>query len=89
MKYLYKYPQAAYPYNDLVAANRRRSRNELEYELIDTGIFDGDRYFDVFVEYEGSPGRPAESGQYLQSRARGGSASRVADPLVPQHLVVA
>ncbi len=51
MKYLYKYPQAAFPYNDLVATNRQRNRYELEYELIDTGIFDGDRYFDVFVEY--------------------------------------
>jgi hypothetical protein len=51
MKYLYKYPQAAYPYTDLVETNRRRSREEMEYELIDTGIFDGDRYFDVFVEY--------------------------------------
>jgi hypothetical protein len=51
MKYLYKYPQAAYPYDDLVATNRRRSRQELEYELMDTGIFDEDRYFDVFVEY--------------------------------------
>jgi hypothetical protein len=51
MKYLYKYPQAAYPYNDLVATNRRRSRQEFEYELLDTGIFDQDRYFDVFVEY--------------------------------------
>src|SRR5262244_3368216 len=51
MKYLYKYPQAAYPYADLVAANRQRSRHELEYELIDTGIFDSNRYFDVFVEY--------------------------------------
>jgi hypothetical protein len=51
MKYLYKYPQAAYPYTDLVETNRRRSRDEMEYELLDTGIFDGDRYFDVFVEY--------------------------------------
>ncbi|MBW4468099.1 MAG: glucosidase [Pegethrix bostrychoides GSE-TBD4-15B] len=51
MKYLYKYPQAAYPYNDLVETNRHRSRYELEYELLDTGIFDEDRYFDVFVEY--------------------------------------
>jgi hypothetical protein len=51
MKYLYKYPQAAYPYADLVETNRRRSRGELEYELLDTGVFDGDRYFDVFVEY--------------------------------------
>jgi hypothetical protein len=51
MKYLYKYPQAAYPYADLVETNRRRGRHELEYELVDTGAFDGDRYFDVFVEY--------------------------------------
>ena len=51
MKYLYKYPQAAYPYNELVQVNRQRSRTDLEYELLDTGIFDGDRYFDVFVEY--------------------------------------
>ena len=51
MKYLYKYPQAAYPYSDLVETNKRRSREEMEYELLDTGVFDDDRYFDVFVEY--------------------------------------
>jgi hypothetical protein len=51
MRYLYKYPQAAYPYEDLIKNNRLRSRNELEYELLDTGIFDEDRYFDIFVEY--------------------------------------
>jgi len=51
MKFLYKYPQAAYPYAELVETNRRRSRNEMEYELLDTGIFKEDRYFDVFVEY--------------------------------------
>ena len=51
MKYLYKYPQAAYPYADLVETNRRRSKNDLEYELLDTGVFKEDRYFDVFVEY--------------------------------------
>src|SRR6476661_4741450 len=51
MRYLYKYPQAAYPYADLVATNATRSRNEMEYELIDTGVFDEDRYFDVEVEY--------------------------------------
>ena len=51
MKYLYKYPQAAYPYADLVDTNRGRSRTEAEYELLDTGVFDQDRYFDVFVEY--------------------------------------
>ena len=51
MKYLYKYPQAAFPYVDLVTTNARRNREEPEYELIDTGIFDEDRYFDIFVEY--------------------------------------
>lgn len=51
MKYLYKYPQAAYPYDDLVATNKARTRKEREYELLDTGVFDDDRYFDVFVEY--------------------------------------
>ena len=51
MKYLYKYPQAAFPYADLVETNRRRNREEMEYELLDTGIFNDNRYFDVFVEY--------------------------------------
>ena len=51
MKYLYKYPQAAYPYADLVETNGTRDRHDFEYELIDTGVFDDDRYFDVFVEY--------------------------------------
>src|SRR5271166_4156673 len=51
MKYLYKYPQAAFPYADLVETNRRRDRNQMEYELLDTGVFKEDRYFDIFVEY--------------------------------------
>jgi len=51
MKYLYKYPQAEFPYQRLVEENRRRGRAGREYELLDTGVFDGDRYFDVFVEY--------------------------------------
>jgi hypothetical protein len=51
MKYLYKYPQREFPYRDLVETNRRRTREELEYELLDTGVFADDRYFDVFVEY--------------------------------------
>ncbi len=51
MKYLYKYPQAAYPYGDLIETNRRRGKHDFEYELLDTGVFDQDRYFDVFVEY--------------------------------------
>ncbi|HEY1951131.1 MAG TPA: glucosidase [Bryobacteraceae bacterium] len=51
MKYLYKYPQAAFPYLDLVHTNREKSRHEPEYELIDTGVFEEDRYFDIFIEY--------------------------------------
>ena len=51
MKYLYKYPQAAFPYSDLIEKNRQRNRGDMEYELLDTGVFNEDRYFDVFVEY--------------------------------------
>jgi hypothetical protein len=51
MKYLYKYPQAAYPYTDIIQTNQRRGRSDFEYELLDTGVFDDNRYFDVFVEY--------------------------------------
>ena len=51
MKYLYKYPQAAFPYAELVETNRRRNRHDMEYELLDTGVFHKNRYFDVFVEY--------------------------------------
>jgi hypothetical protein len=56
MKYLYKYPQAEYPYGRLVEENRRRGKSDREFELTDTGIFDDNRYFDVFVEYaKGTP----------------------------------
>jgi hypothetical protein len=51
MKYLYKYPQSEFPYEGLVKTNRNRSRSEPEYELLDTGVFDEHRYFDIFVEY--------------------------------------
>jgi hypothetical protein len=51
LKALYKYPHSEFPYARLVEENRRRGRNEPEFELIDTGIFDDNRYFDVFVEY--------------------------------------
>jgi hypothetical protein len=56
LKYLYKYPQSAFPYGELIETNRGRNRYEFEYELINTGVFDDDRYFDVFVEYaKGGP----------------------------------
>src|SRR6266496_3755863 len=51
MQYLYKYPQAEFPYEEIVAENRRRDRRTPEYELLETGVFDDDRYFDVIVEY--------------------------------------
>jgi Mannosylglycerate hydrolase MGH1-like glycoside hydrolase domain len=51
MKYLYKYPQAEFPYLNLIEENRGRGGHGLEYELLDTGVFDDDRYFDIFVEY--------------------------------------
>jgi hypothetical protein len=51
MKYLYKYPQSEFPYARLVEENRRRGKRDLEFELINTGIFDDNRYFDIFVEY--------------------------------------
>ncbi len=51
MKYLYKYPQAAYPYDELVKTNKQRTRADMEYELLDSGVFDDNRYWDVFVEF--------------------------------------
>ena len=89
MKYLYKYPQREFPYRDLVETNRRRSREEFEYELLDTGVFDDDRYFDVFVEYakEG----PEDMLIRITVHNRGPEAARLrvaADAVVPQHVVV-
>ena len=104
MKWLYKYPQRAYPYSDLVKTGWRRSRTESEYELLDTGVFAEDRYFDVFVEYaksspedvfvritvanRGREGRPAHAGDGPQPRPGGGGDPSAAAALVPQHLVL-
>ena len=53
---LYKYPQQAFPYTQIIDENKRRTREEPEFELMDTGIFNDDKYFDVFIEYaKGSP----------------------------------
>jgi hypothetical protein len=75
MKYLYKYPQQEFPYRDLVETNRRRSREEFEYELLDTGVFDSDRHFDVFVEYAKADPQDMLANYSAQpwSRSRGGS----------------
>src|SRR5262249_50099152 len=51
MKSVYKYPQAEFPYRKIVEENRQRNRHDFEYELLDTGVFEEDRYFDVFTEY--------------------------------------
>ncbi len=87
LKALYKYPQAAFPYEQLVRVNRERSKLEPEFELADTGVFDEGRYFDVFAEY-------AKAGEddilirhhRRQPRARGGDASPASDALVPEYL---
>ena len=90
MKYLYKYPQARLSLSAIWSKpTRRRSRDELEYELLDTGVFDDDRYFDVFVEYAKSDaGRRPDPHLGPQPRARSGHAPPAADDLVPQHMVV-
>ena len=88
MKYLYKYPQAAYPYADLVETNGRRTRDEMEYELLDTGVFNDDRYFDVFVEYaKGGAGRHPGADHGGQPGTGGGRTASPADALVPERLV--
>ena len=90
MKYLYKYPQAAFPYADLVETSRGRGRQEFEYELLDTGVFDEDRYFDVFVEYaKESPEDILIQISDPQPRAGAGRAARLADAVVPQPVVLA
>ena len=90
MKYLYKYPQAAFPYDDLVATNRSRGKHEPEYELLDTGVFDENRYFDVFVEY--AKAAPDDVLIRISVFNRGPDAAPLApaaDALVPEHLVAA
>ena len=78
LRYLYKYPQAAYPYDDIVATNAARTREDLEYELIDTGVFDADRYFDIEVEY--AKASPTDIGVRITARNRG-------DRPAPLHLL--
>ncbi len=75
MKMLYKYPQAAYPYDHIVAENARRSLQDPEYEVIDTGIFNDDRYFDVFVEY--AKAGPTEIVMRITAHNRGPEAAEI------------
>jgi hypothetical protein len=85
MKYLYKYPQGQFPYADLVETSKKRSRQEFEYELLDTGVFNDDRYFDVFVEYA----KTASSNHDSQSWTGGCCIARAPHAVVSQSVVVA
>ena len=88
MRYLYKYPQRAYPYDDLVQTNRSRSRHEQEYELLDTGVFDEDRYFRRLCHLrQGVSNRPADRDRGSQSRTRGRRTRPAAHALVSPRLV--
>ena len=80
MRYLYKYPQAEFTYQNLVEENRRRSGQGLEYELLDTGVFDEDRYFDVFVEY--AKASPDDLGVRIEVWNRGPEEAEI--HLIPQ-----
>ena len=89
MKMLYKYPQGEFPYQKLLEENRRRwgQVKAPEYELLDTGIFDQDRYFDVFIEY--AKAGPEDIFVRIEAINRGPEAAEsalAAAPLVPQHL---
>ena len=89
LKMLYKYPQRAFPYAQLVEENRRRGKDEPEFELLDTGVFDDDRYFDVVVEYaKQSPSDILMRDHGPQPRPGSRRPARAAAALVPQHLVV-
>jgi mannosylglycerate hydrolase MGH1-like protein len=80
LKMLYKYPQAAFPYSQLLEENRRRGAAQREFELLDTGLFDDDRYFDVFVEY--AKGGPDEVLMQITAYNRGPDAAPLT--LLPQ-----
>jgi hypothetical protein len=80
LKMLYKYPQAAFPYSQLLEESRRRDREHTEFELLDTGLFDDDRYFDVFVEY--AKGAPDEILMQITAHNRGPDPARLV--LLPQ-----
>ena len=89
MKYLYKYPQAEFPYEKLVEENRRRGRRDLEFELINTGVFDENRYFDVVVEY--AKATPEDLLIRIQVVNQGPDPAELtlsADPLVSEHVVL-
>ena len=89
LKGLYKYPQRAFPYAQLVEENRRRGKDDPEFELIDTGAFEGNRYFDVVTEY--AKHSPSDILIRITVHNRGpeaADAARAAPAVVPQHVVV-
>ena len=89
LKMLYKYPQAPFPYSRLVEENRRRGAEQTEFELLDTGLFDDDRYFDVFVEY--AKATPDEILMQITAHNRGPDAATLTllpQLCCPQYLVV-
>ena len=89
LRFLYKYPQAEYPYNDLVATNRARGQTDFEYELLDTGVFDDDRYFDVVVEYAKASAEDLLVRVTVHNRGPEPATLHLLPTLlVPQHLVV-
>ncbi len=89
MRWLYRYPQAEFPYDRLRSENAARGRDDREFELADTGILDGNRFFDVTVELrEGRAGRRGDRHRGDQPRPRRRTAAPAAADLVPQHLGV-
>ena len=87
LRWRYHYPQAAFPYQQLVEENARRSRDEPEFELLDTGVFDDDRYWSVDVAYaKASPTEVLARITIENHGRRGGNTVGAADPVVPQHL---
>ena len=87
MRWRYHYPQAAFPYDELVAVNALRGRDDTEYELVDTGIFDDDRYWAVTVDYaKASPTDLCIVVTVANRGDRGGHPARAAHAVVPQHL---
>ena len=88
-RWRYHYPQAAFPYDDLLAENGRRGKLDAEYELLDTGVFDEDRYWIVEVDYvKADPDRRDHGDPGHQRRTRRRHPARAADGVVPQHVVV-
>jgi hypothetical protein len=86
MKWLYKYPQRAYPFQQLIEENRCRQGRGREFELLDTGIFDDDRYFDVTVEYEGVARGPRHAHHDREPWLRSGADPRSPPSLVPEYM---